>query len=101
MLEEEEVLEANQEDFDPISDDEENTLEMNGNHDVVCEDTDLVIGVAEATPGNVHEQDAREEENVEAPLLPPPITQPSERFQRRSSGKVTTPSRGLQGYNLY
>ncbi|KAJ5264763.1 hypothetical protein N7505_007556 [Penicillium chrysogenum] len=41
------------------------------------------------------------DEDDEADLLPPPITQLGDRSQKRSSGRVTMPSSRLQGYEVY
>ena len=41
------------------------------------------------------------DEDDEADLLPPPITQLGDRSQKRSSGRVTMPSSRLQGYEIY
>lgn len=90
-LEEEEAL-SNQEDFDPISDDEEDAPERADGHSFPSEGTyRTVIEAAGATPGNGNEQNISEEENDEMPLLPPPVTQLGGRTQRRS-GRVTIPS---------
>lgn len=102
-LEEKEALEAHDEDFDPISDDEEITHEANEDHDVAVEEADRPdIMVTEASPVNDHEQDVGDEENDdEGPLLPPPFTQLNDRLQKRSSGRTTMPSSRLQGYEVY
>lgn len=98
-LDEEEAL-LNQEDFDPISEDEENAPERIDGHGVPSEETyQTVIEVAGVTPGNGNEQNISEE-NDEMPLLPPPVTQLGGRTWRRSR-RVTMSSSRLQGYELY
>ncbi|KAH1602892.1 hypothetical protein KXX44_003473 [Aspergillus fumigatus] len=99
-LEEDEAL-SNQEDFDPISDDEEDAPERTDGHSFPSEQTyRAVIEVAGAIPGNGNEQNMSEEETDEMPRLPPPVTQLGGRAQRRS-GRATMLSSRLQGYELY
>lgn len=102
-LEEKEALNAIDEDFDPISDDEEITCEAIEDHAVAGEGADQFgIVVTESSPVNDHEQEVSEEEHDdEGPLLPPPFTQFNDRFQKRSSGRTTVPSSRLQGYEVY
>lgn len=108
-LEEDEALKANAEDAAPISDDEEveESEEFEGN--IQSEAIYQVEGMlAETDRPSMHSQTydvEGEEEEVdeddEADLLPPPITQLGDSSQKRSSGRVTMPSSRLQGYELY
>lgn len=99
----ESALKATEDEFDPISDCEEDAAE---------EDNTQAIEINEESEGesepetsrmdgilmNVHEEP---EEDVELPQLPPPIIQLGERSQKRSSGRVTIPSSRLEGYQTY
>jgi hypothetical protein len=91
-LEEKEALKAIDEDFDPISDEEEITYEAIEGHDVAGEGADRFdIVVTESSPVNDHEQEVSEEEHDdEGPLLPPQFMQSNDRFQKRSSGRTTS-----------
>ena len=113
-LEEDEALKANDEDAAPISDDEEveESEDVEGN--IEPEASYQAEGMlAETDQPSMHNQtfdvegdeeemeEGEVDEDDEADLLPPPITQLGERSQKRSSGRVTMPSSRLQGYELY
>ena len=108
-LEEDEALKANAEDAAPISDDEEVEESEDTEGNIESGATYQVEGMlAETDRPLMHSQTydvEGEEEEVdeddEADLLPPPITQLGDGSQKRSSGRVTIPSSRLQGYELY
>ena len=113
-LEEDEALRANEEDAAPISDDEEVEETEDVGSNIEPEALYQAEGIlAEAqqpsmhnqtydVEGNAEEMEGGEvDEDDEADLLPPPITQLGDRSQKRSSGRVTMPSSRLQGYEIY
>ncbi|KZN87744.1 Zinc finger BED domain-containing protein DAYSLEEPER [Penicillium chrysogenum] len=113
-LEEDEALRANEEDAAPISDDEEVEETEDVESNIEPEALYQVEGIlAEAQQPSMHNQtydvegdeeemeEGEVDEDDEADLLPPPITQLGDRSQKRSSGRVTMPSSRLQGYEIY
>jgi hypothetical protein len=103
--EEEYALKATEDEFDPISDLEEdgdNNVDEDGIQDMETDKevkTEAEVSRAGRPPMYVSEE--QEENSSEMSLLPPPITQLREGSQKRSSGRVTMPSSRLQGYKLY
>jgi hypothetical protein len=102
--EEEYALKATEDEYDPISDfeedegnnmDEESIQGMDTDEEV---ETEVELPLVGRPPTCVSEE---LEKNGEMSLLPPPIIQLREGSQRRSSGRVTMPSSRLQGYELY
>lgn len=99
----ESALKAIEDEFDPISDCEEDAVE---------EDNTQAIEIDEESEGESEPETSRiggilmnvpeePEEDVELPQLPPPVVQLGERSQKRSSGRVTIPSSRLEGYEIY
>jgi hypothetical protein len=103
--EEEYALKATEDEFDPISDfeeDEEDNVDEDSIQDMETDEeveTEIEVSRVGRTPTCVSEE--LEENSGEMSLLPPPIIQLRERSQKRSSGRVTMPSSRLQGYELY
>jgi TATA-binding protein-associated factor Taf7 len=116
-LEEEEAIKTSEEEFNPISDDEEGAIEENSPVLSAGDGTSRECMMSDVSPTHdIHEQEdeeddeeneeneqneQNEEEATEDELLPPPIQQLRDRSQKRSSGRVTVPSSRLQGYELY
>ena len=112
-LEEDEALRANEEDAAPISDDEEaeetEDVESNIEPEAIYHAEGMLAGRRQAF--NVQpdvrcgrrrkEMEVEVDEDDEADLLPPPITQLGDRSRKRSSGRATMPSSRLQGYEVY
>jgi hypothetical protein len=107
-LEEEEAIKTSEEDFDPISDDEEDAVEQSSTVLVSSEGATQECMMSDVSP--IHDRDEQEdeegdqeneEEAADDGLLPPPIQQLGDRSQKRSSGRVTVPSSRLQGYEVY
>ncbi|KAI3017332.1 hypothetical protein CBS147347_10328 [Aspergillus niger] len=102
---EEYALKATEDEFDPISDfeeDEENNVDEGGIQDMETDEeveTQAEVSRPGRPPRYISEE--REENSGEISLLPSPITQLREGSQKRSSGRVTMPSSRLQGYELY
>ena len=96
----ESALKAIEDEFDPISDCEEDAAE---------EDNTQAIEIDEESEGDSEPETSRmggilmnvPEEPEEDVQLPPPIIQLGERTQKRSSGRVTIPSSRLEGYEIY
>jgi hypothetical protein len=103
--EEEYALKATEDEFDPISDFEEDEETNVGENSVQGMDTDeeveteVEVSRVDRPPTCVSEE--LEENGGEMSLLPPPIVQLRDRSQKRSSGRATMPSSRLQGYELY
>ncbi|GFF59776.1 hypothetical protein IFM51744_10044 [Aspergillus udagawae] len=107
-LEEEEVIKTSEEDFDPISDDEEDAIEQCSTVLASSEGATQECMMSDVSPmhdcdeqEDEEEYEENEEEAADDGLLPPPIQQLSDRSQKRSSGRVTVPSSRLQGYEVY
>ncbi|KAK6810429.1 hypothetical protein RU639_013759 [Aspergillus parasiticus] len=111
-VEEEEAIRISEEDFDPISDDEEDTVEQNSallaadeetSRECMMSDVSSMYDIQEQEDEDKEEKEEQEQEreDVDDALLPPPIQQLRDRSQKRSSGRVTVPSSRLQGYELY
>jgi archaellin len=110
-LEEEEAIKTSEEEFDPISDDEDGAIEENSPVLSAGDGKNLECMMSDVSPmHDIHEQEdeeddedneQNEEDATDDELLPPPIQQLRDRTQKRSSGRVTVPSSRLQGYELY
>jgi hypothetical protein len=102
--EEEYALKVTEDEFDPISDfeeDEETNVDENSVQGMDTDEeveTEVEVSRADRPPTCVSEE---LDENGEMSLLPPPIVQLRDRSQKRSSGRATMPSSRLQGYELY
>jgi hypothetical protein len=102
--EEEYALKATEDEFDPISEfeeDEETNVDEDSVHGMDTDEeveTEVEVSRADRRPTCVSEE---LDENGEMSLLPPPIVQLRDRSQKRSSGRATMPSSRLQGYELY
>jgi hypothetical protein len=103
--EEEYALKATEDEFDPISDfeeDEETNVDENSVQGMDTDEeveTEVEVSRVDRPPTCVSEE--LEENGGETSLLPPPIVQLRDRSQKRSSGRATMPSSRLQGYELY
>ncbi|KAI2964925.1 hypothetical protein CBS147323_6033 [Aspergillus niger] len=102
--EEELALKATEEEFDLISDCEEDEPDDTEEARVEAIELEETEGEPEVTSierlsRSVSEELDREDEEMS--LLPPPLIQLRESSQKRSSGRVTVPSSRLQGYELY
>ncbi|KAL3258479.1 hypothetical protein ABHI18_006016 [Aspergillus niger] len=102
--EEELALKATEEEFDLISDCEEDEPDDMEEARVEAIELEGTEGEPEVTrierlSRSVFEELDREDEGMS--LLPPPLIQLRESSQKRSSGRVTVPSSRLQGYELY
>ncbi|THC88389.1 hypothetical protein EYZ11_012166 [Aspergillus tanneri] len=98
-LEEEEAIKTSEEDFDPISDDEEDAVEQSSTMLASREGATQECMMSHVSPmhdSDEHEGKEEDEENEEDAaddgLLPPIIQQLGDRSQKRSSGRVLEPA---------
>lgn len=107
VFEEDEATKDTEDDIAPISDAEEDDLIDDTEAGLAVEGTDGgdKKGPEEVAhndePQDATMTDRAEDEDDDEDLLPPPVTRLGERSHKRSSGRVTVPSRRLQGYELY
>ncbi|KAJ5743328.1 hypothetical protein N7533_010430, partial [Penicillium manginii] len=96
---------------------DKNTAISNIDESNLVEDTDIsptvqsVLGfestASQELPSHSQPQDVTmtairpDPESDDEDLLPPPVTHLGERYQKRSSGRITVPSSRLEGYELY
>jgi hypothetical protein len=103
--EEEYALKATEDEFDPISDfeeDEETNVDKNSVQGMDTDEevkTEVEVSRVDRPPTCVSKE--LEENGGEMSLLPPPIVQLRDRSQKWSSGRAIMPSSRLQGYELY
>jgi hypothetical protein len=103
--EEEYALKVTEDEFDLISDfeeDEETNMDENSVQGMDTDEeveTEVEVSRVDRPPMCVSKE--LEENSGEMSLLPPPIVQLRDRSQKQSSGRAMMPSSRLQGYKLY